>query len=175
MSKKINKETYEDYINNGDEHGLSGYRLYSDNSPIETIGSIGDIKRSQGIQAQESELRPYTQNISDIYGQTDYGNSIYDKDITSASQLNDIEDTRANLQPFSHKLGIGLVDFAGKTLTATAGGIGTLLYGVPAAIFNGKFSSIYDNDFAHILENANESLDNALTVHLSDRERNGSL
>ena len=113
-------------------------------------------------------------NLSELIGPSEYGKSVYDEEIKNIDQLNDIEDTRANIQPFIDKLGAGIGTFAGKTLTATVGGLGTLFYGVPNAIAEGKFSAIFDNDFNKALEKANESIDDTFKVYASEAERNGS-
>lgn len=113
-------------------------------------------------------------SLGDSFGSTDFGGSVYDKNIESMSGLVDLEDTRANIQPFIHKLGAGIGTFAGKTLTATAGGLGTLFYGVPKAIIDGEFSSIFDNDFNKALEKVNEGIDDTFKVYASEAERNGS-
>jgi len=117
---------------------------------------------------------PWTQKLSNVVGGTDYGNSTYDDKITSINQLNDLEDTRANIQPFIDKLGAGIGAFAGKTVTATVGGLGTLFYGVPNAIAEGRFAGIFDNDFNKALEKANEGIDDTFKVYASEAERNGS-
>ena len=134
--------------------------------------SYGQLYRSRS--AAISQQSPYTQKLSDVIGQSDYGNSAYDEDITSLGQLDNLEDTRANIQPFIDKLGAGIGTFAGKTATATAGGLGTLFYGVPKAIIDGRFSSIFDNDFNKSLEKINESIDDTFKVYASEAERNGS-
>ena len=121
-----------------------------------------------------SQQIPYTQKLSDVIGQSDYGDSTYDEDIDRLDQLYDLEDTRANIQPFIDKLGAGIGTFAGKTVTATVGGLGTLFYGVPNAIIEGRFSAIFDNDFNKALEKANESIDDTFKVYASEAERNGS-
>ena len=59
-------------------------------------------------------------------------------------------------------------------MTATVGGLGTLFYGVPNAIAEGRFSAIFDNDFNKALEKANEGIDNTFKVYASEAERNGS-
>ena len=77
-----------------------------------------------------SQQIPYTQKLSDVIGQSDYGDSTYDEDIERLDQLYDLEDTRANIQPFIHKLGAGIGTFAGKTVTAVAGTYGMMTYGM---------------------------------------------
>ena len=143
---KQKKETYQDYINEGG-HGLSGLKWKDTNEPIETIGSLGSIKLSQQTQGKSESTSPWTENVSDIYGQTDFGESTYDEKIQNATELTDIEGARANAQPFIDKVGAGLGTFAAKTVTATAGGLGSLFYGVPKAIIDGEFNHIYNNDF----------------------------
>lgn len=117
---------------------------------------------------------PVFSKLSDLVGPSDYGNSTYDSEIQNINQLDDLEDTRANIQPFIHKLGAGIGTFAGKTATATIGGLGTLFYGVPNAIAEGRFSAIFDNDFNKSLEKINEGIDDTFKVYASEAERNGS-
>jgi hypothetical protein len=112
--------------------------------------------------------------LEDVVDPSDYGSSKYDEEITTIDEVRNLEDTRANIQPFIDKLGAGIGTFAGKTATATAGGIGTLLYGIPKAFIDGKFSSIYDNDFNKALESINSGIDEEMKVYMSDEERNGS-
>lgn len=163
------------------DNNLSGYI----NEGGSGLDSVVNQRRRSGKQpsygqsyrnksSEFSQKIPYTQRLSDVIGQSDYGDSTYDEDIERLDQLYDLEDTRANIQPFIHKLGAGIGTFAGKTATATVGGLGTLFYGVPKAIIDGEFSSIFDNDFNKALEKANESIDDTFKVYASEAERNGS-
>lgn len=113
-------------------------------------------------------------SLRDSFGSTDFGSSVYDKDIESISGLVDLEDTRANIQPLIDKIGAGIGTFAGKTVTATVGGLGTLFYGVPKAIIDGKFSSIFDNDLNKALNDINSGIDENMKVYASQSERNGN-
>ena len=126
---KQKKETYQDYINEGG-NGLSGLKWKDTNEPIEAIGSLGSIKLSQQAQGKSESTSPWTENISNIYGQTDLGESAYDTKIENATELTDIEGARANIQPFIDKLGAGIGTFAGKTVTAIAGTYGMMTYGM---------------------------------------------
>lgn len=149
MGKKLNQDQlYQNYINEGG-NGLSGIRSTIDGTPIETIGSIQDIHRLQQRQNYETSTQQGVQPISDIYGQTDFGESYYDVDISTGSQLQDIEDTRSKIQPFVHKLGAGLATFAGKTVTATAGGTIGALVGAYEVLSHGELNKFYNNDFQH--------------------------
>ena len=136
--------------------------------------SPSNIRQIQQRQSRDNLYSAQIQPLKDLVGYSDYGESVYDEDVVNISQLEDLEDTRANIQPFIHKLGAGIGTFAGKTLTATAGGLGTLFYGVPNAIAEGRFSAIFDNDFNKALEKANEGIDDTFKVYASEAERNGS-
>ena len=77
-------------------------------------------------------------------------------------------------------MGAGVATFGTKTLTATAGGIGTLFYGLPSAIFrtdgtfNERLRMIYDNDFNKALDGINNSIDDTFKVYMDKSERDGS-
>ena len=133
--------------------------------------SIRQRQQQQSISAFQT---PTIQPLSNVADDSKYGESTYDKDISNITQLKDIEDARANIQPFIDKVGAGLGTFAAKTVTATAGGLGSLLYGVPKAIVDGEFNHIYNNDFNKWLDKSNESIDDTFKVYMSDSERNGS-
>lgn len=73
----------------------------------------------------------------------------------------DVDDLFGETQSWSDKWANGTLKFAGKTLTATAGGLAMipgLLYGAAT----GSFSNVYDNDFQRMLDRANEAMDEAL-------------
>ena len=123
MAKKINQnQLYENYVND-QSSGLSGIRSTIDGSPIETVGTIPELSKINKQTNEENYNAPGIQPISSVYGSTDYGNSTYDAKIQDAFQLNDLEDTRAKIQPVIDKWGAGIGTFVGKTLTNTAGAL----------------------------------------------------
>ena len=112
-------------------------------------------------------------NLSELIGPSEYGKSVYDEEIKNIDQLNDIEDTRANIQPFIDKAAVGIGTFLAKTATATAGGIGNIFYGTYSAIADQRLRSFYDNALMNGLQEVNEDIDGALKIYQSDSERNG--
>ena len=132
-------EIYEGQMPDDGER-LSGLK-YNNSKKTPSFVSVGYGARAANLNA------PRTQKLSNIVGPSDYGNSTYDEQGFTMTQVEDLEDTRANIQPFIDKFGAGLGTFAAKTVTATAGGLGSLLYGVPKAIVDGEFNHIYNNDF----------------------------
>ena len=129
---------------------------------------------SVGYGARASNLNaPRTQRLSNIVGQSDYGNSTYDEQGFTMTQVENLEDTRANIQPFIDKAAVGVGTFLAKTATATAGGIGNIFYGTISAIADQRLRSFYDNALMNGLQEVNEDIDGALKIYQSDSERNG--
>lgn len=160
-------ETYEDYVldDNNRPSGLSGIKPPK-GAPI-------GYSRAMQISAADRNA-PMNARLDSIIGQSDYGKSIYDEEIESMAQLEDLEDTRANIQPFIDKAAVGIGTFLAKTATATAGGIGNIFYGTASAIIDGRLRSFYDNALMNGLQEVNEDIDSALKIYQSDSERNGS-
>jgi len=57
------------------------------------------IRQRQQRQSQNAIETPTVQPLSNVADASQYGESTYDTGITNVSQLEDIEDTRANAQP----------------------------------------------------------------------------
>ena len=87
---------------------------------------------------------------------------------------NDLEESRAQLQPTSEKWLNGLVKFGGKTLTATAGGILGPVVGIPEAIKEGSFNSFFDNDYQRWLDGLNDSMDENLPNYYTKEEQDAN-
>lgn len=84
------------------------------------------------------------------------GDSTYDQDITSLTQLEDLNNTRGELQPWYAQLGAGLgkgVVLAGTTFLD--GTIGTIV-GAMNAVAEGEWSKFWDNDFARAMKEVND-------------------
>lgn len=98
--------------------------------------------------------------------------SMFDEDITSASQLDNLANTRGELQPWYAQIGAGLakgVILAGTTfLDGTVG----LLTGAIQAGAEGRWSALWDNDFSKAMKAVNEWSEEALPNYYTDAERN---
>lgn len=77
---------------------------------------------------------------------------------------------RAYNQSTLDKWANGVTKFAGNTGLYTIGNLAGLVYGIPSAIANGELRKFYDNAFMHMLDNASESLDEALPNYVSREE-----
>lgn len=98
--------------------------------------------------------------------------SMFDEDITSATQLDDLANTRGELQPWYAQIGAGLakgVILAGTTfLDGTLG----LVLGGAQAIAEGRGSALWDNPFSKAMQSINEWAEEALPNYYTDAERN---
>lgn len=98
--------------------------------------------------------------------------SMFDEDITSATQLDNSANTRGELQPWYAQIGAGLakgVILAGTTfLDGTLG----LVLGGAQAITEGRGSAIWDNPFSKAMQSINEWSEEALPNYYTDAERN---
>ena len=107
--------------------------------------------------------------------------SMFDEDITSATQLDNLANTRGELQPWYAQIGAGLakgVILAGTTfLDGTLG----LLFGAGEAIRrgfdddytkSGAVAGLWDNDFSKAMQSVNEWSEEALPNYYTDAERN---
>ena len=98
--------------------------------------------------------------------------SMFDEDITSATQLDNLANTRGELQPWYAQIGAGLakgVILAGTTfLDGTLG----LVLGGAQAIAEGRGSAIWDNPFSKAMQSINEWSEEALPNYYTDAERN---
>lgn len=105
--------------------------------------------------ARQQEMNISTPAVQEI-GVAGLNDSMYDKDITSATQLDDLNNTRGELQPWYAQLGAGLgkgVVLAGTTfLDGTLG----VVVGAANAIDKGEWSGFWDNDFAKGMKQVND-------------------
>lgn len=108
-----------------------------------------------GYAARQQEMNISTPAVQEI-GVVGLNDSMYDKDITSATQLDDLNNTRGELQPWYAQLGAGLgkgVVLAGTTfLDGTLG----VVVGAANAIDKGEWSGFWDNDFAKAMKQVND-------------------
>lgn len=99
-------------------------------------------------------------DVSYIAG-NEFGESVYDKDVTSVSQLNDLESFRANQQSAGLKLLNGIGKMGVTTITTALDSTIGLIWGIgefaKRAFDDEKswveaFAGLYDNDFSRAME-----------------------
>ena len=152
----------------GGLRGLDGInRLRERGINIDT-SILGLAKDYRGTMQEINRAATPRQDI----GFVGVNDSMFDEDITSASQLDNLANTRAELQPWYAKVGAGLakgVILAGTTfLDGTLG----LIFGGGQAFTESRVSALWDNPFSKAMQAVNEWSEEALPNYYTDAERN---
>ena len=100
------------------------------------------------------------------------GDSMYDEGITSMTQLDNLANTRGELQPWYAQIGAGLAKGAVLAGTTFADGIIGTIVGLGNAAATGTFSGFWDNPFSNAMQQVNEWSESALPNYYTDAEQN---
>lgn len=124
-------------------------------------------KQIAGYQKQGTLNMP----LKEYVGTPEIGQSVWDTNITRASQLQDLDDTRGELQPWYAQLAAGTAKMgvlAGTTfLNSTVG----LVAGAGTAIAEGRWSGLWDNGVNKFLDNINKKSEEFLPNYYTNEER----
>lgn len=127
------------------------------NAPSGSRAAIGDI-------GKVSYTQPGTFD--------DFGSSIYDPELANYDQLANIQDVRAEAQPWYAQIGAGLAKGAILAGTTFLDGTIGLLVGAGEAIDRGDWSGLWDNDFSKAMQAVNEWSEEVLPNYYSTEEQN---
>lgn len=105
-------------------------------------------------------------------GFTGVGDSRLDREITSASQLDNLANTRGELQPWYEQIANGLAKGAILAGTTFLDGTVGLLVGGAQGIAEGRVSALWDNPFSKAMQSVSEWSEKALPNYYTDAERN---
>lgn len=145
--------------------GINRLRERGINIDTSILGLAGDYR---GTMQEINRTATPRQDI----GFVGVNDSMFDEDITSATQLDNLANTRGELQPWYAQIGAGLakgVILAGTTfLDGTLG----LVLGGAQAIAEGRGSALWDNPFSKAMQSINEWSEEALPNYYTDAERN---
>ena len=95
-----------------------------------------------------------------------------DRKITSATQLDNLANTRGELQPWYAQIGAGLAKGAILAGTTFLDGTVGLVLGAGQALAEGRASALWDNPFSKAMQSINEWSEEALPNYYTDAERN---
>ena len=98
--------------------------------------------------------------------------SMFDEGITSAPQLDNLANTRGELQPWYAQIGAGLAKGAILAGTTFLDGTVGLVLGAGQALAEGRASALWDNPFSKAMQSINEWSEEALPNYYTDAERN---
>lgn len=104
-------------------------------------------------------------------GTPEIGQSIYDYDITSRTQLEDLQDTRGELQPWYAQIGAGIAKGAVLAGTTFLDGTIGLLTGTASALSKGDVSQLWQNDFSKTMKDVNDWAEQVMPNYYTNAER----
>jgi hypothetical protein len=161
----------------GGLRGLDGINRLKERGINIDTSILGLARDYRGTMQEINRTATPRQNI----GFVGVNDSMFDKDITSATQLDNLANTRGELQPWYAQISAGLakgVILAGTTfLDGTLG----LLFGTGEAIRrgfdddytkSGAVAGLWDNPFSKAMKSISEWSEEALPNYYTDAERN---
>lgn len=128
------------------------------------INSVEDFKQVSNSALQRA--------VPQEVGFVGVGDSMYDEGITSMTQLDNLANTRGELQPWYAQIGAGLAKGAVLAGTTFADGIIGTIVGLGNAAATGTFSGFWDNPFSNAMQQVNEWSESALPNYYTDAEKN---
>ena len=148
--------------------GLEGINRLRDRGINIDASILTLAKDYKGTMAKINQATSPRQNI----GFVGVGDSMFDEGITSATQLDNLANTRGELQPWYAQIGAGLTKGAILAGTTFLDGTVGLVLGTGQAVKEGRFSALWDNDFSKAMQSVNEWSEQALPNYYTDAERN---
>lgn len=104
---------------------------------------------------------------------TAWGESMFDNKSASADDFQNLQDIRAENQPWYAKAAAGIAKGAITAGTTFASGTLGLIYGIGSAIGNGELSKIWDNDITNTLAAINEKAEEWLPNYYTKEQEEG--
>lgn len=128
------------------------------------INSVEDFKQVSNSALQRA--------VPQEVGFVGVNDSMFDDNITSMTQLDNLANTRGEMQPWYAQIGAGLAKGAVLAGTTFADGIIGTIVGLGNAAATGTFSGFWDNPFSNAMQQVNEWSESALPNYYTDAEQN---
>ena len=127
-------------------------------------------------QLKKRDYNSYANQPTEYVGieaaQAGFGNSQYDKELVSTSQLNDLNDIRYQNQPWYDTLANGAVKMlgtAGSTFLSSLVGLPT---GIGTAISEGRWSGLWDNSVTQAMSDVDDWFEKNFANYKSTEQQN---
>lgn len=158
-------------INDPSKRGISGLKGLNTTEGINRY--LDELGYSRSIPEYKLKRAVSPEPIIQEVGEVGVGDSYFDSGIASLTQLQDLENTRGELQPWYSQISNGLAKGAILAGTTFLSGTLGLLFGSKTAIEEGRWSGLWDNPFDKALQSVNEWAEEALPNYYTREEQEG--
>lgn len=155
--RDLQKANQEPYTNLSPE-----FKSFSMNVGANTAPTSLYDARAHGEQMVQSSLEKTA---------TPWGESMFDEPTATEAQFQELEDIRAENQPWYAQIGAGLAKGAILAGTTFLDGTVGLIFGAGNAIGEGRLSGLWDNDFSKAMQSVNDWSEQALPNYYTKAEQ----
>ena len=153
--------------------GVGGLKGIKSIDALKQEGLLRDVPLINNIEEyKQVSNRALERAVPQEVGFVGVNDSMYDEDITSMTQLDNLANTRGEMQPWYAQIGAGLAKGAVLAGTTFADGILGTIVGLGNAAATGTFSGFWDNPFSNAMQQVNEWSESALPNYYTDAEQN---
>lgn len=155
--RDLQKANQEPYTNLSPE-----FKSFSMNVGANTAPTSLYDARAHGEQMVQSSLERTA---------TPWGESMFDEPTATEAQFQELEDIRAENQPWYTQIGAGLAKGAILAGTTFLDGTVGLIFGTGTAIGEDRWSGLWDNDFSKAMQSVNDWSEQALPNYYTKAEQ----
>lgn len=155
--RDLQKANQEPYTNLSPE-----FKSFSMNVGANTAPTSLYDARAHGEQMVQSSLERTA---------TPWGESMFDEPTATEAQFQELEDIRAENQPWYAQIGAGLAKGAILAGTTFLDGTVGLIFGAGTAIGEDRWSGLWDNDFSKAMQSVNDWSEQALPNYYTKAEQ----
>jgi hypothetical protein len=153
--------------------GVGGLKGIKSIDALKQEGLLRDVPLINNIEEyKQVSNRALERAVPQEVGFVGVNDSMYDEDITSMTQLDNLANTRGEMQPWYAQIGAGLAKGAVLAGTTFADGIIGTIVGLGNAAATGTFSGFWDNPFLNAMQQVNEWSESVLPNYYTDAEKN---
>lgn len=153
--------------------GVGGLKGIKSIDALKQEGLLRDVPLINNIEEYKQVSNSALQRaVLQEVGFVGVNDSMYDEDITSITQLDNLANTRGEMQPWYAQIGAGLAKGAVLAGTTFADGIIGTIVGLGNAAATGTFSGFWDNPFSNAMQQVNEWSESVLPNYYTDAEKN---
>lgn len=153
--------------------GVGGLKGIKSIDALKQEGLLRDVPLINNIEEyKQVSNRALERAVPQEVGFVGVNDSMFDDNITSMTQLDNLANTRGEMQPWYAQIGAGLAKGAVLAGTTFADGILGTIVGLGNAAATGTFSGFWDNPFSNAMQQVNEWSESVLPNYYTDAEKN---